>query len=223
MDMVKTQIEARGVRDPLVLRAMRRVPRHRFVPEAEVADAYADTPLPIGHGQTISQPYIVARMTELIRPSPAFRVLEIGTGSGYQAAVLADIVSHVYTVEIVAPLAEAALRRLRLAGYENVTGSIGDGYFGWKEQAPYDAIVVTAAVPRIPPPLIDQLKEGGRLVLPIGPPSGPQHLTLVEKNRGGVSSRKVLPVRFVPFTGGSADDAQDKDRSRGKGHAGIRP
>ena len=201
MDMVSEQIEARGVRTPSVLAAMRRVPRHCFVPEDSAAAAYADTPLPIGHGQTISQPYIVALMTELIRPEPEFTVLEIGAGSGYQAAVLAALVRQVYTIEILAPLAEAAADRLRRTGYRNVEVIQGDGYHGWPPQAPYDAILVTAAAPEIPPPLIRQLKTGGRLVIPVGAPGGVQELVLVEKTAPAVfRTTPVLPVRFVPFT-----------------------
>ena len=200
MDMVSEQIEARGVRMPSVLAAMRRVPRHCFVPEAVVPAAYEDSPLPIGHGQTISQPYIVALMTELVRPEPGFTVLEIGAGSGYQAAVLAELVKQVYTVEILAPLAQAAAERLRRIGYRNVEVIQGDGYLGWPTQAPYDAILVTAAAPQIPPPLIVQLKIGGRMVIPIGEPDGIQELVLVEKNAPEkIHATPVLPVRFVPF------------------------
>jgi protein-L-isoaspartate(D-aspartate) O-methyltransferase len=200
MDMVSSQIEARGVRMPSVLAAMRQVPRHCFVPEACREAAYDDTPLPIGHGQTISQPYIVGLMTELIRPEPEFTVLEIGAGSGYQAAVLAELVRKVYTIEIVAPLAKAAQERLRKAGYRNVEVIRGDGYHGWPSQAPYDAILVTAAAPEIPPPLIGQLKTGGRMVIPVGEPGGVQQLVLGEK-LGPEKFREtpVLPVRFVPF------------------------
>jgi len=199
--MVTSQIEARGVRMPSVLAAMRQVPRHCFVPEASMDMAYDDTPLPIGHGQTISQPYIVGLMTELIRPEPDFTVLEIGAGSGYQAAVLAALVKQVYTIEIIAPLAQAARERLRQAGYLNVEVIQGDGFHGWPSQAPYDAILVTAAAPEIPPPLIQQLKVGGRMVIPVGEPGGAQELVLGEK----LGPRKfratpVLPVRFVPFT-----------------------
>jgi len=199
--MVSEQIEARGVRMPSVLAAMRQVPRHSFVPEDSAAVAYADTPLPIGHGQTISQPYIVALMTELIRPEPEFTVLEIGAGSGYQAAVLAALVRQVYTIEILAPLAEAAADRLRRNGYLNAEVIQGDGYHGWPPRAPYDAILVTAAAPAIPPPLIRQLKTGGRLVIPVGAPGGAQELVLVEKTAPAVfRTTPVLPVRFVPFT-----------------------
>ena len=201
MDMVSEQIEARGVRMPSVLAAMRRVPRHCFVPEAVVPAAYEDSPLPIGHGQTISQPYIVALMTELVRPEPGFTVLEIGAGSGYQAAVLAALVRQVYTIEILVPLAQAAAERLRRIGYRNVEVIQGDGYHGWPPLAPYDAILVTAAAPEIPPPLIRQLKADGRLVMPIGTPGGAQELVLIEKTaHEAIRTTPVLPVRFVPFT-----------------------
>jgi protein-L-isoaspartate(D-aspartate) O-methyltransferase len=200
MDMVSEQIEARGVRMPAVLAAMRRVPRHLFVPDALVAEAYADTPLPIGHGQTISQPYIVALMTELVRPQPDFIVLEIGAGSGYQAAVLAELVRQVYSIEILAPLAKAAAQRLRQAGCRNVEVIHADGYDGWPAQAPYDAIVVTAAAPAVPPPLIQQLNTGKRMVIPIGGPGGIQELVLVEKTHDALRAQNILPVRFVPFT-----------------------
>ncbi len=200
MEMVDRQIENRGVRDPEVLRAMRDVKRHLFVPDRVVSHAYDDRPLPIGYGQTISQPYIVAFMTEVIEPKPDFRVLEIGAGSGYQAAVLAEIVDHVYTVEIVPELAEWAERRLKLAGYENVSVKHADGYHGWKEHAPFDAIVVTAASPHIPPPLIEQLKDGGRMIIPVGSPFRTQQLVLVEKRGERTRTRNILPVQFVPFT-----------------------
>lgn len=198
--MVKQQIEQRGVRDEKVLAAMRAVPRHLFIPEQQSANAYEDRPLPIGHGQTISQPYIVALMTELAQPDPAFTVLEIGAGSGYQAAVLAEIVDKVYTIEIVEPLAQWAQQRLHLAGYTNCVVKHADGYNGWEEHAPFDAIVVTAAAPHIPPPLIEQLKDGGRMIIPVGSPFRVQQLVLVEKEKGQVTSRNILPVRFVPFT-----------------------
>lgn len=200
MNMVERQIEARGVTDPAVLRAMRNARRHLFVPEGQTRHAYEDSPLPIGHGQTISQPFIVALMTELVRPTPECRVLEIGAGSGYQAAVLAEIVDHVYTVEIIEPLAKWAGERLKLAGYENVTVKHADGYHGWEEHAPFDAIVVTAAAPHIPPPLIAQLKDGGRMVIPVGSRFRTQQLVLVEKDGERVTTRNLLPVRFVPFT-----------------------
>lgn len=200
MNMVERQIQSRGVEDPAVLRAMREARRHLFVPEGQTRRAYEDSPLPIGHGQTISQPFIVALMTELVQPTSECRVLEIGAGSGYQAAVLAEIADHVYTVEIIEPLAEWAGERLKLAGYENVTVKHADGYHGWEEHAPFDAIVVTAAAPHIPPPLIAQLKDGGRMVIPVGSRFRTQQLVLVEKNGEEVTTRNLMPVRFVPFT-----------------------
>ena len=197
--MVRTQIAARGVNDPATLRAMGAVQRHRFVPEGRRGDAYDDRPLSIGYGQTISQPYIVAAMTEAIRPRPEHRVLEIGTGSGYQAAVLAEIVAKVYTVEIIPELGEAARERLLNLGYRNLEVRIADGYDGWPERAPFDAIVVTAAAEYIPPPLIKQLKEGGRMVIPVGAPFLTQMLMLVEKKGGEITTRQLMPVLFVPF------------------------
>jgi protein-L-isoaspartate(D-aspartate) O-methyltransferase len=199
-DMVRTQIAARDVRNPAVLAAMRHTPRHLFVPENQVRHAYEDRPLSIGHGQTISQPYIVALMTELAQPQPDHKVLEIGSGSGYQAAVLAEIVNHVYTIEIVEPLSLWATERLELAGYTNATVKHADGYHGWPEHAPFDAIVVTAAAPHIPPPLIEQLKDGGRMVIPVGSRFRTQQLVLVEKHGDRITTRNMLPVRFVPFT-----------------------
>jgi len=200
--MVAEQIEARGVKAPPVLEAMRSAERHLFVPDSQVVFAYDDRPLPIGHGQTISQPYIVALMTELIDPQPSFKVLEIGAGSGYQAAVLAELVETVYTIEIIAPLAKWAQQRLALAGYENVMVKQDDGYYGWKEHAPFDDIIVTAATPHIPPPLIEQLKDGGRMIIPVGSRFRVQQLVLVEKTKGEITTRNMLPVRFVPFTRG---------------------
>jgi protein-L-isoaspartate(D-aspartate) O-methyltransferase len=197
--MVERQIAARGIRDPRVLAAMREVPRHVFVPEAVSERAYADTPLPIGRGQTISQPYIVALMTELAELQPGDRVLEIGTGSGDQAAVLATLGCRVWSIEIVEPLAAEAAARLAGLGYDRVQVRAGDGYRGWPEAAPFDAVLVTAAPPRIPEPLLEQLAEGGRLVAPVG--DGIQHLTVVSKDEGALSRRVVLPVRFVPMTG----------------------
>ena len=198
--MVKDQIEKRGVSDKLVLKAMRNVKRHLFVPEERMAEAYNDGPLPIGYGQTISQPYIVAYMTEVIQPKPEFKVLEIGTGSGYQAAVLAEIVKEVYTVEIVTELANAATQRLKRLGYSKVKVKQADGYYGWKENGPYDAIIVTAAAEFVPPPLIEQLKENGKIVIPIGSPFMTQTLMLIEKNGKKIKTKNLLPVRFVPFT-----------------------
>ena len=198
--MVKDQIEKRGVSDKLVLKAMRNVKRHLFVPEERMAEAYDDSPLPIGYGQTISQPYIVAYMTEVIQPKPEFKVLEIGTGSGYQAAVLAEIVKEVYTIEIVTELANAATQRLKKLGYSKVNVKQADGYYGWKENGPYDAIIVTAAAEFVPPPLIEQLKENGKIVIPIGSPFMTQTLMLIEKNGKKIKTKNLLPVRFVPFT-----------------------
>lgn len=205
MNMVNQQLMTRGIENPRVLEAMRAAKRHLFIPPPRDRDAYADRPLPIGHGQTISQPYIVALMTELIQPREDFRVLEIGAGSGYQAAVLAEIVDQVYTVEIVEPLSVWAAERLELAGYENVTVKHADGYYGWEEHAPFDAIVVTAAAPHIPPPLIEQLKDGGRMIIPVGSRFRTQQLVLVEKDGDRVTTRNILPVRFVPFTRANGD------------------
>ena len=204
VNMVSTQIEARGVRDKRVLDAMRSVSRHEFVSPSRIHSAYEDRPLPIGYGQTISQPYIVAYMTEVIRPTPESRVLEIGTGSGYQAAVLSKIVKEVYTIEIITELAETAKRNL--ASYKNVEVRNADGYDGWKENAPFDAIVVTAAADHIPPPLVDQLKDGGRMIIPVGSAFLVQHLVLVEKKDGKTRSEAVMPVRFVPFRRGEKKD-----------------
>jgi protein-L-isoaspartate(D-aspartate) O-methyltransferase len=189
-----------------VMAAMRKVPRHRFVPAAQQGSAYANRPLQIGEGQTISQPYIVALMTDLLDPKAGDTVLEIGTGSGYQAAVLAELVSRVYTIEIIAPLGKRAAQLLGELGYANVSVRIGDGYKGWPEAAPFDSIIVTAAAAEPPKPLLDQLKPGGRMVIPIGVPGGAQELLLIEKMPdGSVSTRRTLPVRFVPFTRDSAD------------------
>ena len=198
--MVADQIASRGVRDARVLEAMRAVPRHEFVPLPVGGDAYVDSPLPIGHGQTISQPYIVALMTELARPAPGDRVLEIGTGSGYQAAVLSRLVDRVFSVELVAPLAESAAAVLRRLGYANVTVRNGDGYLGWPDEAPFDIIMVTAAPEAVPPALVAQLKRGGRLIVPVGPVWDVQDLQVVEKDASGkVTTRSVIPVRFVPL------------------------
>jgi protein-L-isoaspartate(D-aspartate) O-methyltransferase len=191
-----------GTAGERVLQAMRRVPRHRFVPEQRRANAYADTPLPIGHGQTISQPYIVARMTELLGGEGDDRVLEVGTGSGYHAAVVAQLVEHLVTIEIIRPLAERAAGRLDRQGYGNVTVIHGDGYYGYPEAAPFDAIVVTAAADHVPPPLTDQLERGGRMVIPVERSGWTQNLLLVRKTGdGSVRTRSLMPVRFVPLTG----------------------
>ncbi len=198
--MVDEQIRARDVRDPRVLQAMQTVPRHAFVPESLVDQAYADHPLPIGHGQTISQPYIVAVMTELAQIQPGDRVLEIGAGSGYQAAILAMMTDQVYTIEIIPALAESADERLKRLGYTNVTLKNDDGYNGWQEHAPFDAILVTAAPDHVPPPLIGQLKDGGRIVVPVGPPGGYQTLWRVIKRGGQVVSENIMGVLFVPLT-----------------------
>ena len=185
-----------------VIGAMNAVPRHRFVPVGEVRRAYENRPLPIGHGQTISQPYIVALMTELLEPEADDVMLEVGTGSGYQAAVLSKLVARVHTIEIVEPLARNARDRLRRLGYLNVEVKLGDGYHGWPQHAPYDGIIVTAASNAIPPPLIQQLKPGGRMVIPVGAPFFTQNLILLEKDaKGKVSTTTVLPVAFVPLTG----------------------
>ncbi|GAB6068282.1 protein-L-isoaspartate(D-aspartate) O-methyltransferase [Methylothermus subterraneus] len=188
---------------PKVKRALLEVPRHLFVPEALRSAAYENRPLPIGYGQTISQPYIVALMTELLEPKPEHVVLEVGTGSGYQAAVLARLVKQVYTIEIIEPLASRARARLKAQGYTNVEVRVGDGYYGLKEHAPFDGIVVTAAASHIPPPLVEQLKPGGRMVIPVGGQFLVQSLMLVEKTpKGEVLTRQLLPVSFVPLTGG---------------------
>lgn len=202
-EMVKNQIEGigRDIHDKKVLAAMRSVPRHEFVPEAQREEAYADTALPIGHGQTISQPYIVAFMTEKLQAGPEDRVLEIGTGSGYQAAILAKIVKEVYTIEIVEPLGKQAAADLKRLGFTNVKTRIGDGYAGWPDAAPFDSIIVTCAPDKIPKPLVDQLKEGGRMIIPVGPERGRQNLYLMQKTDGKVTPVAILPVRFVPMTG----------------------
>jgi protein-L-isoaspartate(D-aspartate) O-methyltransferase len=197
--MVQTQIVDRGIRDTSTVRAMKTVPRHEFVPPLMMGEAYNDSPLPIGYGQTISQPYIVALMTELIRPRKGQHVLEVGTGSGYQAAVLAEIVDSVFTIEIVPELARSSAERLRRLGYRNIVVRQGDGYGGWREHAPYDAIIVTAAAEEIPGPLIEQLSNGGLMVIPVGPVESVQALTLVRKQEQDAVTQTVLPVRFVPL------------------------
>jgi protein-L-isoaspartate(D-aspartate) O-methyltransferase len=215
LTMVRTQIEQpRDMRDAVaslpVLDAMRSVPRHVFVPPDLVGRAYHDTPLPIGHGQTISQPYIVAAMTELLRLGPQSKVLEIGTGSGYQAAVLAHLTPHVYTIEIIGPLAKSAASTLEAYGYGHVEVRHADGYFGWEEEAPFDAIIVTCAAGHLPPPLWDQLKPGGRIVIPIGGTFSVQRLVVVQKAEDGTrTSNTVMGVRFVPMTGRVREPAGD--------------
>lgn len=198
--MVEEQIHARGVRDPRVLDALRRIPRHQFVPTAYRHLAYSDGPLPIGHGQTISQPYIMARMTELLTLTGDEKVLEIGTGSGYQAAVLGLLAREVHTVERIPALAQAAAQRLAELGLSNITVHIGDGSQGWPEHAPYDAILVTAAAPTVPQPLLDQLAEGGRLVIPVGD-RGVQYLERWTRRRGAFQRQRLEPVAFVPLVG----------------------
>lgn len=199
--MVRDQIESRGVADPEVLRAMRKVPRHLFVEEALIPQAYEDHPVPIGHGQTISQPYVVAWMTELLEVGPGLRVLEIGTGSGYQAAVLAELGAWVFTVERVRPLYEAARQRLEAMGYRKVRFKLDDGTLGWPEEAPFDRIVVTAGGPRIPEPLLGQLADPGRLVIPVGPSRRSQALHVVRKENGRILARKLGEVAFVDLVG----------------------
>lgn len=199
IEMVARQIEARGIDHPCVLEAMREVPRHRFVPTGLQDRAYQDGPLPIGSEQTISQPYIVGLMTQLIRPEATMKVLEIGTGSGYQAAILSRCVGEVYSIEIHAELGLEAQSLLQRLGYDNVTVRIGDGFDGWPEQAPFDAIVVTAAPDEIPQPLLDQLAVGGRLVIPVG--SWSQDLVLVRRTESGFEREQIAPVRFVPMIG----------------------
>jgi protein-L-isoaspartate(D-aspartate) O-methyltransferase len=197
--MVDEQLAGRDIRDPRVLGAMRRVPRHEFVPEALRPGAYADTPLPIGHNQTISQPYIVAYMTEALAVQPTHKVLEIGTGSGYQAAVLGELAQDVYTIEIVEPLAATARETLKRLGYTNVHVRTGNGYLGWPEQAPFDRVMVTAAPDHVPPALVEQLKIGGLMAIPVG--VGDQELRILRRTEKGLETLRTLPVRFVPMTG----------------------
>lgn len=206
--MVETQIARRGIRDERVISAMLKVGRHLFVPEKIRAQAYSDRPLPIAAGQTISQPYIVALMTETLQLDSTDRVLEIGTGSGYQAAVLAEIVREVYSIEIVQPLADASMALLDRLGYKNITVKHGNGYLGWSEHAPFDAIIVTAAPEKIPEALIEQLKVGGRMVLPVGLAN--QDLILVTKTNDGITQKFITPVRFVPMVQEPAPSPQDK-------------
>jgi protein-L-isoaspartate(D-aspartate) O-methyltransferase len=198
--MVKKQIVDRGISHSATLRAMGKVPRHLFVPKEYEKDAYGDYPMPIGYNQTISQPYIVAYMTEAVRPSTKKKALEIGTGSGYQAAVLAEIVDMVYTIEIVPELARESAEILRKLGYSNIEGKAGDGYIGWQEHAPFDIIIVTAAAEKIPEPLLDQLAENGRLIIPVGKANTVQELILVVKKNGKYETQRLTMVRFVPFT-----------------------
>jgi protein-L-isoaspartate(D-aspartate) O-methyltransferase len=208
--MVAEQIERRGITDARVLGALRKVPRHELVPADQRSQAYADHPLPIGEGQTISQPYVVALMTELARVAPGERVLEVGTGSGYQAAVLAELGADVYTIEIVDPLAQRAKRDLARLGYEKVHVRSGDGYAGWPDAAPFDAILVTAAAPRVPQALLDQLRVGGRLVIPVGDTGEEQSLEVHERTEQGIAVHGVIPVRFVPMTGTVREKEKDE-------------
>ena len=196
--MVEQQLKPRGIKEERVLAAMAKVPREEFIPVDVRADAYEDGPLPIGYDQTISQPYVVAFMTEQLRPKPSDRVLEIGSGSGYQAAILAELVGEVYTIEIVEPLAKSAEATLQRLGYKNVHIKAGDGYNGWPEEAPFDAVIVTCAPEKVPQPLVDQLKDGGRMVIPVGERFA-QQLYLLEKKNGQLKESVTLPVRFVPM------------------------
>ena len=204
--LVETYIAGHGIADPQVLAAMRSVPRHCFVPERLGSKAYADTALPIGESQTISQPYVVALMTESLKLTGNHRVLEIGTGSGYQAAVLAKIVKEVYSIEIKEKLHHESTRLLKALGFANVKTRHGDGYFGWEEAAPFDAIMITAAVNHVPPPLLKQLTEGGRLILPLGNPFSYQNLTLITKTGGDYVTRQITGVLFVPMTGHALEE-----------------
>jgi len=196
--MVDQQLKGRGIQDKRVLAAMAKVPREEFIPVDVRANAYEDGPLPIGYDQTISQPYIVAFMTEQLRPKSSDRVLEIGSGSGYQAAVLAELVADVYTIDIIEPLAKTAEATLQRLGYKNVHAKVGDGYKGWLEEAPFDAIIVTCAPEKVPQPLVDQLRDGGRMVIPVGERFA-QQLYLLEKKNGQLKESATLPVRFVPM------------------------
>ena len=199
--MVETQLESRDIQSERVLEAMKKVPRHLFMPASVRQYAYVDSPVPIGKGQTISQPYIVGLMTQTVDPKPGDRALEVGPGSGYQAAVLGELVQEVYTIEIIPDLAERAEKALAESGYDNVEVRQGDGYQGWPEKAPFDIILITAAPEEIPQPLIDQLAEGGRLVVPVGPQGEIQTLTLVTREKGEVKKTYITDVRFVPMTG----------------------
>ena len=203
--MVRRQLQGRDITNETVLTVMGKVPRHEFVKPGDRDEAYADKPLPIGYGQTISQPYIVALMTQLLDVKPSHRVLEIGAGSGYQAAVLAEITDQVFTIEIVEELGQSATERLKRLKYDKVQVRIGDGYFGWEEHGPFDAIIVTAAADHVPPPLLEQLKPGGRMVIPVGGPWQTQNLLLVTKRADGkVRTENILPVAFVPLTRGKS-------------------
>ena len=208
--MVRNQLVAGGIRNPEVLQAMTDVPRHEFVPSALRPYAYADGPLPIGHGQTISQPFIVAYMTQALELTKQESVLEVGTGSGYQAAILGKLAKEVYSIEIVPPLAESARGVLSKLGFKNVHVRLGDGYLGWPDKAPFDAIIVTCAPDHVPEPLISQLKEGGRLVIPVGEAGGVQQLVLLRKRNGQISKDKMLDVRFVPMTGKMTNGSTDE-------------
>jgi protein-L-isoaspartate(D-aspartate) O-methyltransferase len=212
-NMVRDQIAARQVKDARVLEAMKKVKRHQFVPLALKPLAYSDRPLPIGEGQTISQPYIVALMTELLSIKPTNRILEVGTGSGYQAAILAELSQEVYSIEIIESLAASALERLKKLGYKNIFVRAGDGYLGWPEKAPFDGIIVTCAPDDIPKPLLAQLKTGGRMVIPVGDPPD-QILYLVRKTEQGIEKERNIPVRFVPMTGlaEEVNSADSKER-----------
>jgi protein-L-isoaspartate(D-aspartate) O-methyltransferase len=211
--LVDRYIRAEGIKEPNVLGAMLTVPRHAFVRRDDSGRAYGDYPLSIGYGQTISQPYIVAYMTQALRLGANDKVLEVGTGSGYQAAVCAEIAAEVYTIEIIEPLAESAKQRLKELGYHNVFTKAGDGYYGWEEHAPYDAIIVTAAAGFVPPPLIKQLKEGGQMIIPVGSPFGNQTLRLISKDTNGkIHSKTLLPVVFVPMTGQALKDQSTHDK-----------
>ena len=204
--MVEIQMAGRDITDARVLEAMRKVPRHRFIPASEQRYAYADTPLPIGEAQTISQPYIVALMTQLVRPARTERALEVGTGSGYQAAVLAELVQHVFTIEIEPTLAKTAQGVLDDLNYDNVSARVGDGYAGWPDEAPFDIIVVTAAPDHVPPSLVAQLKPGGRMILPVGAKNASQQLLLIEKSASGkLNAKNISPVRFVPLRRSARD------------------
>jgi protein-L-isoaspartate(D-aspartate) O-methyltransferase len=203
-NMVEQQLKPRGIRDDRVLAAMARVPREEFVAQNVRGQSYADSALPIGHDQTISQPYIVAFMTEQLHPKPTDRVLEVDTGSGYQAAILAELAKDVYTIDIVEPLAKEASARLARLGYNNAHVKVGDGYQGWSEVAPFDAIIVTCAPDKIPQPLTQQLKDGGRMIVPVGTTMMDQQLYLLEKKNGELAQTAILPVRFVPMVGEAA-------------------